>query len=74
MNEEELTRDLQNLSNEFMGTISEHFNSRGFNVQLESLNFLIAASNTVLEVSNDTVPLLRMKRCRKNAQGQIVCD
>jgi predicted RNA-binding protein (virulence factor B family) len=73
MNEDELTEQLENLSNEFMAKISEHFKSKGSIVQLESLNFMIASSNRLLEVSGDSVATLRIKKCRKNEQGQIVC-
>jgi len=74
MDNEEIRRDLEILSNEFLNKVLQHFNSNGLNVQLETLDFSIRENDQALEVFRDTNQQLKIKKCRINDQGQIVCD
>ena len=74
MDNEEIKRDLEILSNDFLNKVLQHFNSKGLNVQLETLDFSIRENDQALEALRDTNQHLKIKKCRINNQGQIVCD
>lgn len=79
MEQAEVNKELEILTNKFVSMISDHFKSKNIDVNLENVDFSILYKkkiNNELNLQIDEINLKTYKiitRCRKNDQGQWVC-
>jgi hypothetical protein len=80
MNQTEINQILEELSNEFGLTVSNHFKERGIDVQLKTLDFNIVNSinktngvkNLEENINESSIEVIAT-HCYVNEQGQTVC-
>ena len=81
MNQTEINKELEVLSNKFKLEAFNHFKSKGLKVDLTTIDFavsngIVASENEVkgLEVDSNELPSINaVYKCWRNKQGQWVC-